>query len=146
MLKFYPTTKSIFSGPFDMLDNFESFFHPSERNTSKRTAHLTTSPRANIYKHDNGYRVELAVPGYSRENFEMSVEDSMLTITGKNDLNHENKNIHYQEWQYNEFKRSWSLPENTNVEGITARYEAGILHVDVPTMDKKGHRKFISVE
>ena len=146
MLKFYPSTKSIFSGPFDMLDNFESFFQPSDRSNSKRMPSLLTSPRANIFKGDHGYRVELAVPGYSRESFEMSVEDNMLTITGKNDTTHDDKNIHYQEWRYNDFKRSWSLPENANVEGITARYEAGILHVDVPTMDKKGHRKFISVE
>ena len=145
MLKFYPTTRSFFSNtPSNVFDTFESFFAPEKLNSKHHK--MTQTPRANIYKYDHGYSVQLAAPGFSRENFETSVEDNMLTITAKNEVKTDNANIHYQEWQYNEFKRSWALPDNVNMEGITARYEAGILHVEVPTMDKKSSRKLISVE
>ena len=106
-----------------------------------------TTPRANVVKTDTGYGIELAAPGFSREEFVLSVEDGRLSIEmGTEDSQEYEDKIQHREYRFTSFKRSFSLPENTSVDGISARYEAGILYVDVPVNEKNVQKRVISVE
>ena len=62
------------------------------------------------------------------------------------DLKEYEDNIRHREYRFTNFKRSFSLPEQTNIDGIAARYEAGILYVDVPVEEKSVQRRVITVE
>lgn len=106
-----------------------------------------TTPRANVVKTDSGYGIELAAPGFSRDEFVMVADGGKLTVElGTEDgKEYEDKLIH-REYRFSSFKRSFSLPENTNIDGITARYEAGILYVDVPVEEKSCTKRVINVE
>ena len=112
-----------------------------------RPEHSYSAPRANIIKTKEGYGIELAAPGYSRDEFEMSVDNGHLSIAMKTEdtKEYKDKMIH-REFQHHSFKRSFSLPENTNIDAITARYEAGILYVDVPVENKSCTTRTITVE
>jgi len=130
---------------FDMLSLVDDLFTTDLPSRTHRS--YNTTPRANVVKTDTGYGIELAAPGFSREEFEMHVEDGRLSIElGTEDSKDYEDRIQHREFRFNSFKRSFSLPEHANVEGITARYEAGILYVDVPVEEKSVQKRVIIVE
>lgn len=129
----------------DMLSLFDDLFTFDIPSRTHRS--YNTTPRANVVKTDTGYGIELAAPGFSREEFEMVVDDGRLTIElGTEDTKEYEDKLVHREYRFSNFKRSFSLPENTNVDGITARYEAGILYVDVPVEEKSCTKRVINVE
>ena len=119
-----------FFGEFDNI--LDSFTKPHNKyNVVKYSKPAIGLPKANISKDDKGYQVSLAAPGLSRGDFNIEVSDNVLTVSTEND--YKNENSLRQEFSYNKFSRSWSLPENTDFESITAKYEAGILSLNIPT-------------
>tara|TARA_B100001250_G_scaffold329277_1_gene293925 strand:- start:128 stop:583 length:456 start_codon:yes stop_codon:yes gene_type:complete len=138
-----------FTSTFDnIIKDFDSMFMPLSYRTSKNT-HIDRTPRANVYKDPSGYSIEIAVPGYARDDFEIDVEDGVLTVglNGRIEDTPEEKNsIRRREWSYTSFTRSFTLPELTNAETISARYDAGILYVSIPVSEERSSRKVITVE
>lgn len=140
-----------YNNPFStfstFFNDFDSMLMPLSyrKDMTKNVAHDT--PRANIYKRDHGYTIELAAPGLSRGDFEMSVENGVLSIKveTENGMN-ENQEIRRREWNYMSFTRSFTLPETTSIDNINARYEAGILHIDVPVEKERNDRRTITIE
>ena len=130
---------------FDVLSAFDDLFTTDTPSRTHRSYY--TTPRANVVKTDTGYGIELAAPGFSRDEFELSVDDNKLKIElGTEDSkDYEDKLVH-REYRYANIKRTFTLPENTNIDGISARYEAGILYVDVPVEEKGVQKRLISVE
>jgi len=130
---------------YDLFNLFDDVFEGT--GTSRKTSYTGNTPRANIVKNDNVYTIEMAAPGYSRDEFIMAVDDGKLTIElGTEDTKEYNDTVVHREYSYSSFKRSFSLPEGTNVDGINARYEAGILYVNVPVEDKNVQKRLITVE
>ena len=130
---------------FDVLSAFDDLFTVDMPSRTHRS--YNTTPRANVVKTDTGYGIELAVPGFSREEFVLAVEDGRLSIElGTEDSQEYEDKIQHREYRFTNFKRSFSLPENTNIDGIAARYEAGILYVDVPVKEKYVQKRTIVVE
>jgi HSP20 family protein len=131
--------------PFDMLSLVDDLFTLDTPSRSHRS--YNTTPRANITKTDTGYGIELAAPGFSRDEFEMTVDTGRLTIQmGTEDTKEYEDSLVHREYRYADFKRSFTLPENTNIESISARYEAGILYVDIPVEEKNVQSRVITVE
>ena len=130
---------------YDVLSMFDDLFTTDIPSRTHRS--YNTTPRANVVKTDTGYGIELAAPGFSRDEFDMVVEDGRLSINlnTEDSKDYEDK-IQHREYRFHSFKRSFSLPENTNIDGITARYEAGILYVDVPVEEKNVQKRVITVE
>jgi len=127
---------------FSLIDDLFTLDTPSRSHRS-----YNTTPRANVIKTDTGYGIELAVPGFSRDEFEMTVDNGRLTIQmGTEDSKEYEDALVHREYRFTNFKRSFSLPENTNIEAIGARYEAGILYVDVPVEEKGVQKRVITVE
>ncbi|MBK26055.1 MAG: heat-shock protein Hsp20 [Halobacteriovorax sp.] len=130
-------------GDFDsMIDAF--FNEPLRRST---TTALSTVPAANVMNTDSGYTINLAVPGYSRDDFKITCDNGALTVS----LSQANDSattgdVVRQEYSYSEFTRTWSLPDNVSVGSVSARYDAGILSVTIPVEDKKSSTVVIDVE
>ena len=127
---------------FTALDDLFTTDMPSRTHRS-----YNTTPRANVVKTDTGYGIELAAPGFSRDEFQLNVDDGRLTIAinTEDSKDYEDK-IQHREYRFTSFKRSFSLPDGVNVDGINARYEAGILYINVPVEDKNVQRRVIAVE
>ena len=131
--------------PIDLFSAFDDLFTTDMPSRAHRS--YNTTPRANVVKTDTGYGIELAVPGFSREEFVLAVEKGRLSIElGTEDSQEYEDKIQHREYRFTNFKRSFSLPENTNIDGIAARYEAGILYVDVPVEEKNVQKRKIDVE
>ena len=140
----YGRSNAIYN-PIDMLSAFDDLFTTDTPSRTFRS--YNTTPRANVVKTDTGYGIELAAPGFSRDEFELSVDNGRLTIAmNTEDSKEYEEKLQHREYRFASFKRSFSLPEMTNVDGISARYEAGILYVDVPVEEKGVQKRLITVE
>jgi len=93
-------------------------------------------PAVNVNETDKGFEVELAAPGLSKKDFNISVENGMLTISSEKKEEKESKDKNYtrREFSYSSFSRTFALPENVKEEGVDARYEDGVLKL---TLAKK---------
>ena len=146
--KFYPTIRnSFFNDSFDILSHLDNLFLPHENRSRLKDVRSHTVPKANVYKTEVGYQIELAAPGFTRDEFLMSVDNNMLSVeVHTEDAIDNTEKLCSSEWNYNSFKRNWALPENTNIDGISARYDAGILYVEVPQNNVKETKRNITVE
>ena len=122
---------------FDDMDSIFDGMLTHRAPTPPSRSLMTTTPRANILKLDNGYSIELAVPGFTRDEFNITVDDGVLSVSvSSEDTEKYVSSLTSREYSYTSFKRSWTLPSDVNLETIDARYEAGILTVSVPTLEK----------
>ena len=107
-------------------------------------------PSVNIRETDKFYELEMAAPGYGKQDFNISVENNILTVSAGRKHEEEKKDDHYtrREFGYESFSRSFSLPSNTSEEDIRARYEDGILKLTINKKDAGNGRnkKAISVQ
>jgi HSP20 family protein len=91
-------------------------------------------PSVNVTETPKEYKIEVAAPGYEKKDFKLEVEDGMLNISTerKEEKEEKGKNWLRKEFSYNQFSRSFQVPENTVADKIDARYENGILHISLP--------------
>lgn len=126
---------------FDNL--FDNFLNLAQDNKSN----YMTVPRANTIKTENGYSVAMAAPGFSRDEFELNIDNNTLTVlVNTEDTAEYEKKVVTREYKFQSFTRSWTLPEGANVDGISARYDAGILYIDIPVNTEHRGRKTVAVQ
>ena len=100
-------------------------------------------PAMNVKETDDRFDIEIAAPGFTKNDFEISIENGILRIEAekKEEMEKKEENYTRREFNYNSFYRSFTLPENVNEEEmIDATYKRGILklvlnklHVDEST-------------
>ena len=109
---------------------WEQFANDFEKGISFETGGF--NPRVDITEDDNNLYVHAELPGMSKEQVKVSVdEDRTLTIKGEKtkEEKSENKNDLKLERTYGSFSRSFILPENINIEKIDAKYQDGVLEL-----------------
>ncbi|MGB4776523.1 MAG: Hsp20/alpha crystallin family protein [Daejeonella sp.] len=136
LVKFSNANKGNALGPL-FNDVFESLFN-TDSFLSDRI--ISRVPAVNIAETDKEYQIELAVPGMKREDFKLSLDKNLLTISveQKSETNGDAKRYNRREYSYSSFVRSFTLPEAANYDHIDAEYTDGILKISVP---KKGEAK-----
>lgn len=90
-------------------------------------------PAVNVKETEKGYEIDMAVPGFTKKDFEITVDKGVLTISSEKEEEKEEKDKNYtrKEFSYNSFSRSFTLPENVSEEDVKANYEDGILKLHV---------------
>lgn len=99
-------------------------------------------PAVNLVESDNSYEIHMAAPGLKKEDFKISLENKVLTIFSEKSKEREELEDKFtrKEYSYSSFSRSFTLPENTNIEGIEAKYENGELRLNLPKKEKTTDR------
>lgn len=127
-----------------LLPTFNSFFDdfvtrdftPSNRWNESNW----TTPSVNIRQNENEYTLEVAAPGYQKNDFKVEINDNILTISSerKHEESEENNGqITRKEFSYASFERRFNLPENVvDEEKIHASYENGILQITLPKREE----------
>jgi HSP20 family protein len=97
-----------------------------------------TLPAVNVLDNDEEYIVEMAVPGLKKSDFDVSIDNQMLSISAELNTENEDSDENYtrREFGYSSFKRKFSLPETVETEKIKAKYEEGLLKVLLPKRDE----------
>ncbi|HEX8270359.1 MAG TPA: Hsp20/alpha crystallin family protein [Flavobacterium sp.] len=97
-----------------------------------------TVPPVNIRETETSYEVELSAPGKQKEDFNIEVDNGLLTISSeyKTESTSEEGKFTRREFSHSSFKRSFSLPETVNEDSINASYESGILRISLPKREE----------
>ncbi len=91
-------------------------------------------PPVNIIDKSAVYSVELFVPGYIKVDFSIKLDNNILTVSTEKKESNSSENEKYirTEFALKSFKRSFTLNEKIDTENIAARYENGILKIELP--------------
>ena len=112
-----------------------------------RPAFATAAPRVDVREEADGYHLEAELPGLTEQDFNVNVEDNLLTIASQREQEGEREEQGYviRERRGGAFKRSFVLPQDADAEQISARFRDGLLTVTVPKT-AKAQRKQITVQ
>src|SRR6266480_4579168 len=101
------------------------------------------SPSVDIYENKDQIVLEAELPGMKREDFDLSVENNVITLRGERQFEKkdESDNYHRVERSYGSFTRSFTLPQTVSAEGATAEYSNGVLRVTLPKREETKARR-----
>ncbi len=122
--------ESPFTGIWSNLLDQDFFGMPSYEHA------VHTLPKVNIIEDNDNYMIELAAPGFQKNDFSIELEDEVLTISLDIEIDAKNINYTRREFNYNSFKRAFNLPESANSSKIVANYESGVLKVNIPKKEE----------
>lgn len=122
----------------------DAFFRDNFLNDSE----WSKTPAVNIAENGDGFRVELAVPGLSKEDITIRVEKRMLEISSEKEYKKESEEDKplRKEFYYTSFKRTFSLPEYVDADNIKATCSNGILNVWIPKLDQAKDKPTRTIE
>ena len=133
LVKFNPEKKNS-----SLLPGFNDIFESVLGDTFFTDRRLSNVPAVNISESADHYHIELAAPGLKKDDFSVSVERDMLTISTetKNENRSEGRTYNRKEYSYSAFTRSFTLPESADIEKISASYNDGILKLELPKKEE----------
>ncbi|AZA74279.1 heat shock protein Hsp20 [Chryseobacterium indoltheticum] len=123
--------------PASQRSMFDDFFNRELFNWGNNnfSASRTTLPSVNIKELEKAFEVEVAAPGMKKEDFSITLDGNMLTISSSKEDQQEEKDGKYtrREFSYQSFQRSFELSKDVvDDENIQARYENGVLRLTIP--------------
>lgn len=122
-------------------DNFfNDFFSPSA--WANPSSDQTGTPAANIHETPSAYVLELNAPGRNKQDFKVNVDRDLLTVSyeKKEESTTEDKKEIRREFSFSSFRRSFTLDEKVDVSNIQAKYENGILSIELPKKPEVQHQ------
>ena len=96
----------------------------------------TTAPAINVKENDQSYKIEVAAPGMTKEDFNVSLVDDehlMISLEKKNENSEEDKDSKFlrREFSYAKFQQTMALPDDVDKENISASVTDGVLTIDL---------------
>lgn len=104
---------------------------------------LKHAPAVNVKEDENAFGIELAAPGFNKEDFKVELNAGHLVISAEVKSVEEDKKEKYtrKEFKSQSFRRMFTLPESIDTEVIEANYENGILYVNLPKKEAEVEQK-----
>jgi HSP20 family protein len=101
------------------------------------------SPTCDVFEDKEAVKIVAEVPGVKREDVRISIEDNVLTIRGEKKQVAEatTERVHRYERSYGVFERSFALPNVVDTDRIEAKYDAGVLTITLPKVERARPRE-----
>lgn len=116
---------------------FDDYDRDVERRWHKR---MNTAPAVNVLETEKAYKVEVAVPGMTKDDFRIHLDEGnnlVISMEKKDDNSqHEGKYLR-REFSYAKFEQTLILPEDVDVEKIAATVNNGLLAIELPKIVKE---------
>lgn len=129
LVRFSNSYPSVFDTLFE-----NNWFEGENRNYATTN---TTLPSVNIKESSEEFEVEVAAPGFGKNDFHIELNRNLLTISSDKQLENKiEKQFTRKEFNYQSFSRSFTLPNIVDSEKIEAKYENGILKVLIPKKEE----------
>lgn len=115
-------------------DIMDEFF-----NDAVRTRRDTFVPSIDVSETEDQFLISAELPGMNKEDIDISLENSRLSISGERSFEKEDKGKKYHrvESSYGSFERSFQLPDNVDAESISASYENGVLNISIDKSEEE---------
>ncbi|MGI9190701.1 MAG: Hsp20/alpha crystallin family protein [Chitinophagaceae bacterium] len=129
-----------FPAVFNLMDRF---FQDDFMNTPN------FRPAVNIRETEQAFELDLIAPGLSKQDFQVQLDQHLLTIAYEKKQENEEKKDHFirREYSSRSFKRTFTLNEKIDTENIQAAYENGVLTITLPkTVQKEKLVKTLSIQ
>lgn len=113
-----------------------------------------TAPAINVFETEKEYKVELAAPGMTKEDFNVHIDEEnnlVISMEKKTENKEEKTEGRYlrREFSYSKFQQTMILPDDVDKEKISAQVENGVLNIDLPKFseqEKEKAKRFIDVK
>ena len=110
-----------------------------------------TAPAINVKETEKAYKVEVAAPGTTKEDFNVSLDKDgnlVIKMEHKNEKKDENKKEHYlrREFSYSNYEQALTLPDDVDKEKIEAKVENGVLHITLPRQHEEPEKNSRNIE
>jgi len=114
----------------------ERFFNDSLYDNTQVQNFIT---EVDVLESEKTYELHIAVPGFKKDNFNLEVDDNLLTVSGERKFEEKQSDKTFKSVQtsYGSFSRTFTLPDNVDATKIEAHYSDGILEVIVPKDESK---------
>jgi len=131
---------------WDMLGDIDHFMNNLFGNNTvgapaREGNHL---PPVDVSETERAYKVRVELAGVSKDDLDVTIDDGVVTITAERKDEHDAEvdgRLIRQERRYGKFTRSLKLAEDVLEEDVAARYENGVLTLELPKSEQKQPRK-----
>lgn len=113
----------------------------SNASNGERAAEQSIAPAATVLENGDGYTLEVEMPGVSKENLEMWVENNELTIVGRRSMPSVEGTLLHRESRQENFRRAFELDPSIDAEKISAKIEQGVVTLTLPKAEQVKPRK-----
>ena len=111
------------------------------RNGDRQASEQFIAPAATVLENADGYTLEVEMPGVSKENLEMWVENNELTILGRRSMLSVEGMLIHRESRSENFRRSFELDPSIDAGKISAKIEQGVVTLTLPKAEQVKPRK-----
>lgn len=138
-MKHYLQTRN--NDSYDLFDVFDDFFKPMYFDETKEL-------KTNITENENDYELQLALPGFGKDEIKVSLENGYLTVRASKQKKEENKNRYLRREISESTSRSYYVGSDVTQEQIKAKFDNGMLYLSVPKSQPKqaSNDKYIEIE
>ncbi len=132
--------------PFKQMREIEKSFYNYPTNSNEGVGGFV--PVVNTREGESAYHIDVDLPGVKKEEIKVDIHKDVLTISGERKTKEEIKEEDYYkvETTFGKFSRSFTLPENADVENIEARSDNGVLEVIVPKLNEEKIKKIVNIK
>ncbi|MBV8200755.1 MAG: Hsp20/alpha crystallin family protein [Acidobacteria bacterium] len=118
---------------------FDTFFNEGGEDLASRT----WTPPVDIQETDDSYRIQAELPGMTKDDIEITLENNVLRLSGERKFEKDTKkeNYHRIERTYGSFTRSFALPTQVGSDKVQAKFENGVLTIVVPKAEQAKPRR-----
>ena len=113
----------------------------SSTSNGERASEQFIAPAATVLENADGYTLEVEMPGVSKENLEMWVENNELTILGRRSMPSVEGTLLHRESRQENFRRAFELDPSIDAEKISAKIEQGVVRLTLPKAEQVKPRK-----
>jgi HSP20 family protein len=134
---------------FPNFNNWTEEFFPGAFDWFPSATKNFALPAVNVKENAKAFTLEIAAPGFQKEQIKVEVEHGYLLISAENKTEQkaeEGETTTRQEFSYSQFSRSFRLPGNVDSDNINANFKDGVLTLSLPKKaEAKQHTKAIEV-
>ncbi len=118
---------------------FDQFFNRSGDDSTS----TVWAPRTDLSETDDAFRIRLDVPGMTKEDITINLQNNTLTVSGERTTERKEEDEEYVrvERAFGNFHRTFTLPDAVDPESVEAAYEDGVLTINVPKTEESTRRQ-----
>lgn len=99
---------------------------------------FANSPKVNVKETDKAYEIEIANPGFSKDETKIEVKDGIIHVSMNLEAETKDDNkYHVHQWEKSSYNESWNIPEDVIEEQISAKNNDGVLTITLPKKEKE---------